>query len=104
MATAAGTDEASTTVSCSFDFAVASLHSTATAAVAATGALRNSEACYYSPEVADRSLPMSVAVGGQQGLSTIELAVRRADHRSQNLDSKACPNELPNSATSKCRP
>ena len=38
MATAARTDEASTTVSCSFDFAVASLHSTATAAVAATGA------------------------------------------------------------------
>ena len=83
---AARIDEASTTVSCSFDFAIALLHS----ATVTTSASQSSATYYCLPGATDKRDPKFVAVG--EGLSTIELAVRKADHQLQNLDSKACPN------------
>jgi hypothetical protein len=94
---AAGTDEAPTTVSCSFNFAVASLRFVVTT----VSVKRSFRACYCLVDFI-RSLQTIIAV--VVGLSAIGLAVKKVIHLLQTLDSKEPPNAILNLSIWKSRP
>ena len=91
-ATAAKSDLASTTVSCSFDFVV----DPQTSATAASEVRSSKAYCYLAGSTGKKG-PIEAV---KAGLSAIELAVTWANHSSQIPDSKASPNEPLSSATS----